>query len=334
VDWNEDGKKDLITGDTNGNIHIFLNTNTDADPQFSGSTFLLLGGVKYDCGYYSCPHIVDWNEDGKKDVLCGDSLGNVQLLINEGTQASPVFNAMVLIQDGMGNLDAGSRVSPTTVDLNRDGKKDLLVGEMYGNIFYYENQGTNASPAFKGGTKLKTASGQIIDVEYYARIDVTDWNNDGIIDILSGNRDYNTGVPSGGVWYFECVGPLSLDRNAISAGTGGTVQITLDAGAANSNRTYYLLGSLTGTEPGTLLPGGTTVLPINWDHFTNFMIPLLNSLIFENFVGVLDASGIGKASLNAPPLSNTIVGEVMSYAFALNSPWDYASNGANIEIIP
>lgn len=36
VDWNNDGKKDMVVGTGLGHVFLFLNQNTDADPQFSG----------------------------------------------------------------------------------------------------------------------------------------------------------------------------------------------------------------------------------------------------------------------------------------------------------
>ena len=128
MDWNGDSKKDLLTGEYNGNVRIYLNTGTDANPTFNGYTYLKLGASNYDAGSYSVPWIIDWNNDGLLDVLCGNSTGNVQLLINEGTAAAPLFNTMELIKDGFANLDPGSTISPAAADLDRDGKKDLVKG--------------------------------------------------------------------------------------------------------------------------------------------------------------------------------------------------------------
>ena len=46
VDWNNDGKKDLIVGEyTGGNIHVYLNKGTDANPVFNGSFMVLSDGL-------------------------------------------------------------------------------------------------------------------------------------------------------------------------------------------------------------------------------------------------------------------------------------------------
>jgi len=201
VDWNNDGRKDLITGERNGYIRIYVNTGTDAKPVFNGFSYLQVGGSTFDCGVTSMPEIVDWNNDGRKDVLCGDDYGNVRLLLNVGSDASPVFASTRYIRNGAMNLDVGSRASVAVADWNLDGKKDLLVGETYGRIYYFENKGTDAGPVFNG-YELLTAGGSTIDVGLYSRLDVVDWNNDGLEDIICGCYD-TPGTSMGLIWYFQ-----------------------------------------------------------------------------------------------------------------------------------
>ncbi len=50
---------------------------------------------------YSMPFVVDWNNDGKKDLLVGQkSGGKVRLYLNEGTDANPSFNGFSYLQAG------------------------------------------------------------------------------------------------------------------------------------------------------------------------------------------------------------------------------------------
>ena len=45
------------------------------------------------------PTVVDWNNDGNKDLVVGQYTdGNVWLFINKGTDAEPVFNGGSLIE--------------------------------------------------------------------------------------------------------------------------------------------------------------------------------------------------------------------------------------------
>lgn len=332
MDWNNDGKKDLIVGERNGTIRIYLNTNTDENPLFSGYTFLKIGAANYDCGLNSHPFVTDWNNDGLFDLVVGEDYGKVHLLLNIGTPGNPTFETPTWLQDGASNLTTGNEASPAVVDWDRDGKKDLLCGNYNGNVYFWKNVGTDENPQFNGKVYLK-ADGVNLDVVYYARIDVADWNNDGVMDLLSGNRNYS-GTPVGGVWYFEANGPLSSSASAIPETKGAIVRLDLNGGLANANRNYLMLGSVTGTVPGTTLPGGQAVLPLNWDLFTNLVISLLNTPAFSKFMGTLNNQGASTATFNTLGPIPGMAGITLTFAYGLNGPWDFASNGVNIEIIP
>jgi hypothetical protein len=331
VDWNNDGRKDLLTGENSGNIRIFLNTGTDANPAFSGYQYLQMGGSNFDVGYYSTVHVCDWNSDGKKDVLVGENYGNVYLLLNVGTDASPVFNSSVPLKNGSGNLNAYSRSSPTTCDWNRDGKKDLLVGNYDGRVYYFENQGTDEDPVFNGYTFLQ-AGGKTLDVHYYSRIDVADWDNDGVMDLISGNRYYD-GMPNGGVWFFNAQGPLAIDTTTLSHSMGGTVDFRLDAGMDHAGKGYILLGSVTGTDPGTVLPGGG-ILPLNFDAFLLYSYRNPGGSLFTGFQGFLDASGEAAATASKLATLPFATGKILNFAYTTVGPFDYQSNAVEIEIVP
>ena len=135
----------------------------------------------------------------------------------------------------------------------------------------------------------------------------------------------------------EYKGTHALDAPCftISAATGGSVTMTLDAGTAQGGRYYLVLGSVTGTVPGTPLGGGAITLPVNWDAFTNIVIANLNTAAFVNFMAALDGVGQSTAKLDTiTSLPSSAVGVRMAFAFAMNKPWDFASNPVTIEIVP
>jgi hypothetical protein len=327
VDWNDDGKKDILTGENSGNIRIYLNTGTDAAPAFSGYTLLQVAGSTFDSGYYSWIHVTDWNNDTLPDVLCGESYGTIYLLLNEGKPGAPLFNSTRKLMSGSATLDVGSRSSPTVVDWNGDGKKDLLSGNSSGQIYYFENTGTDSDPVFGGFTPLYVG-GSLLDVGYDAHPDVADWNNDGVMDII-------TGEFYGNVLYFEAMGPMSADATLISR-SGGQVNLHLNAGAANAGRNYVVLGSISGTSPGFALPGGLATMPLNRDVFSKYIQTNISAPYFVNFTGSLDASGEAKAMFDTlgpiPPVFPT--GKIGHFAYALAGPWNYTSNAVAIEIVP
>src|SRR5262249_934385 len=76
----------------------------------------------------------------------------------------------------------GARPRPVPGDFNHDGLIDLIVGDTYGKVRYYENRGTDADPVF--------AESVLVD-DRKSRVFVTslDFNSDGWPDlaVLKGN---------------------------------------------------------------------------------------------------------------------------------------------------
>ncbi len=308
MDWDEDGRKDLILGENDGHVRIYLNTNTDADPQFSGYTYVQMAGSSYDVGSYSSPYITDWNEDGKKDLIVGDSTGYVRLLTNVGTNAAPVFNSAEIIKDGTGNMNPGSTISPVIFDWNNDGKKDVLIGEGSGNIFFYENLGTNAAPSFDGWVKLKAGPGGNTDLDtgYYPRFDVCDWDEDGLWDIISGYYR-SSPTPTAGVVYFHGINYLypDIEINTFTApaqadpGENVSGQISLNIGndgdsdAADFYCGVYISTDATITKSDDLLIDGrewVANVPMggNYDVTWASTISIPTGLVMGNYyIGVL-----------------------------------------------
>jgi parallel beta-helix repeat protein len=133
---------------------------------------------------------------------------------------------------------------------------------------------------------------------------------------------------------YEFAGTHRLDADVFTLSeTGGSVTFTVTGGIENAYRKYFLLGSLTGTVPGSPLPGGQAKIRINWDPFTDLVWSLLNTPLFEDFSVQLDSSGLGSGKLNAPPLPPGFVGLKMHYAYCLGWPWELVSNPVEIMIV-
>lgn len=120
--------------------------------------------------------------------------GNILIFINTGPDNGPVFGSPYLLELGGRPFDAGTRSAPRVFDWNRDGLKDLLVGEMEGYVYYLKNEGSRNKPVFKRSGKLYLRNGDPLRYPDPAgaprsRLFVTDWNNDGLYDILVGGKD-------------------------------------------------------------------------------------------------------------------------------------------------
>lgn len=50
------------------------------------------GASLLDVGDSAAPVVIDWNNDGSKDLVVGTGLGHVYLFINQNTDADPLFS--------------------------------------------------------------------------------------------------------------------------------------------------------------------------------------------------------------------------------------------------
>ena len=194
VDWDNDGKHDLMIGDAKGNVQIFLNTNTNTKPILDGGSYIKAGGGILNAGARAAPIVDNWNGDEKKDLLIGSTDGTIKIYLNRGMDSSPVFDSPSLLQIGGKDFYLGSRVAPRIYDWDKDGLKDILIGEMEGYVYYLKNAGTNDIPIFNKSEKLLLGNGDFLQYPEptgypRSRIFITDWNNDGLADILLGGKD-------------------------------------------------------------------------------------------------------------------------------------------------
>jgi WD40 repeat protein len=178
-DWNEDGKKDILTGSKGGKVYAYINKGTNQEPVFDAAIEIF--NVKVE-DKESAQYVVDWNSDGKKDIIAGSAAGEVSVFINSGTNQEPMFEKEKKLNDG--GLDVGSSSSPAVVDWNGDGKKDLVVGNRSGKVFVFINFVNNKSPIFQTDG-IKTD----IKVAGSATPFIVDWNADGKFDVVSGSSD-------------------------------------------------------------------------------------------------------------------------------------------------
>lgn len=193
VYWDDDDRKDLLVGQSTGSIKLFLNTGTDEAPTFDGGRLLQVGpaGAKSNIyvGSRPTPTVVDWNGDGRGDLVAGAIDGLVHIYIDEGTGTEPDFVRETLAVTVSGNLDIGSRSSPEVLDLDCDGKKDILTGETYGRLLFYRNLGTDEEPVF-GTSEAVESDGVAIDLaSTRSRPFVCYWTDDAYPDVLIGASD-------------------------------------------------------------------------------------------------------------------------------------------------
>jgi hypothetical protein len=221
VDWNADGRLDIIVGDRLGNIRFFKRLP-------SGDTFLIaepmitVAGKLISLGYNSAPSVVDWNNDGLPDLVAGKLEGipaGLHLYVNDGVTGEPHFSVTDTVYCSGEPIELYASY-PDFGDLNDDGLLDLVVGSTTGRIACYINCGTADLPVFEEFEDL-VADGEIINFYSYVRPSICDWNEDGIPDMLaaeySGEIYLFLGEPLTGVEETEtvCTFRFSLDNPAV-----------------------------------------------------------------------------------------------------------------------
>jgi hypothetical protein len=101
-------------------------------------------------------------------------------------------------------------------------------------------------------------------------------------------------------------------------------------GAINTPKTLVAYDLATGDK---LYESAT--LPLNWDLFTGFIVLAANGPFFPNFLGTLDGTGNASAQFDTlGPLPQGSEAFSLVFAYALNAPWDFASNPVMVDIIP
>lgn len=131
--------------------------------------------------------------------------------------------------------------------------------------------------------------------------------------------------------------PLRSDTFSISQSAGGTINLTLEGTAARAGLDYWVLASASGNSPGVSYLGGVTI-PLNPDFAHDQSIALVNTAVFTNSKGLLDASGNASTTINvaAGSLPAGFIGGQLSFAYGVVSGGtvSYASNPVNIDVLP
>jgi len=215
LDWDGDGRKDLLVVSGEGRIILHTNTGTDEEPEFGAApgAAMVAEGQELVVGENACIDVSDWTSDGYPDLIVGDHAGRMSVFVNTGTPGGTSFSEQEYLFDGASILDCGSLASPTVADVDDDGDPDILVGTRTG-LVYYDNIGTTDDWRFDGSVRIELSGagspllGAMEASESPADGAGTagachpylfDWDGDGVLDLLvngpDGSLQLYAGVP-------------------------------------------------------------------------------------------------------------------------------------------
>jgi hypothetical protein len=227
-DWNNDGRLDLVTGERNGYYTVFLRSE---DSTLTNAGRIQAHGTDIVTSSNSWPWIVDWNRDGRKDLLAGQeglyTTCNVFVYLNEGTDSAPVFGDSTPVLHN-GSTFSDRRTAPLLLDLDGDGNRDLVLGEWYSSVRFYSNVGTDTNPVFNTYVNLVQPDPDSFLNGNPPRVNFTDWDGDGDLDMIS--CDYY-----GSVFLRRNITPAALEE-AMNDERGVMHRLT-GAAAANAGAT-------------------------------------------------------------------------------------------------
>jgi len=200
-DVDDDGDEDLLLGGDDGSVWWLERAAHDVGNRWEAPRRLTAGGRPVDVGSRARPCVLDWEGDGHKDVLIGQADDELWLLrgSSDGLEA-----AKRILVPGQSNLGA---LAPQLA-----GSGEIWLGTADGLVL--RARGSVDVLEYKGKLQARPVP---LDVGRAAAVSALDWNGDGRLDLLVGNRH-------GEVRVFEQIGVgeklMMTSGKAISATSG------------------------------------------------------------------------------------------------------------------
>jgi hypothetical protein len=171
--FNQKSRFDLLMGEgtySANSIYLARDQNSSGNPTYDEDHLdKIIPGMGSE---QLTPCIVDWNNDGKPDVICGDRTGFLDLYINNSTDPDHLSFAPPVHVKIAGQEKLGNSITVCVCDFSENGLPNLLIGKDDGTINYCVNTGKLGAPVFLvPPTPLKG----VLPPEYKQYTTLKDW---------------------------------------------------------------------------------------------------------------------------------------------------------------
>ena len=205
-DVNNDGLRDLLVAPNapmaainDRSMWLYLNNGENDLPDFEFQQSDFLQHEMIDVGELSKAHFEDIDQDGLLDMLVstrgyfqnnGSYRSRISYFRNTGTATNPSFELQTTDWQGLQTEEFGQALRPDFGDLDDDGDRDMVLGNLDGVVYYFENTaGEGNEYEFDSPTTI-SSGGEEIEVEGgYAVPEIVDLDRDGLLDMVIGTRN-------------------------------------------------------------------------------------------------------------------------------------------------
>jgi hypothetical protein len=302
VDVNNDGLEDILISpnqtteeqDVN-NVIYYRNTGSLSCPyEMVEDSFLVHNML--DFGTESKGLFYDFDGDGLKDIIVGNYgyfqasapyISKLAYYRNTGSATQPAFTYQT---DDIGGVSQYGLqgVDPAFGDMNGDGKPDLIIGDITGNLSYFQNTSATGGSSFPSMTASQYFN---LNVGANAAPFIYDLNGDSLPDLLVGRQD-------GGVSYFWNFGTKTAPQFSMDSMNLylGNINVTVSPNSVGYAQPY-VYGSAGHLKlfVGSLI-GSVYVYDVNTDNLRSGNFNLITSNFLQQYAGA--KSTISIADIN------------------------------------
>ncbi|WP_323688308.1 MULTISPECIES: VCBS repeat-containing protein [unclassified Rhizobium] len=206
VDWDGDGREDILYGAEDGYISFLKNVGDGEDglPRFEQRGRIETTKPLIHAGILPSPAAYDFSGDGHYDLVVGNSTGELLFYQSREKDGTIFLDKEVMLKGGdtpiriaaglMGSIQGPSEKMfgyscPTLADWTGNGSMDILVSDVTGHHRLFRNTGQKVLPPRFGEEEFLTFNGKPLKTVWRVRPAVVDWLNDSDLHYIALDED-------------------------------------------------------------------------------------------------------------------------------------------------